>query len=149
MTWIALLLALSSGTADNTVSLSIWAAQATTEHRAEKHFDPGLEPIKKAVEDLAFDTYRKVKTAKQAAPLGKQSRTPLDGKYTLCVTPVSKEPDGRGRLELRIEIAPKEKDDKPVNALTTRVLMKPGEMMKLRGLKMDPGEMIIVIQYQK
>jgi hypothetical protein len=127
------------------VDLSLWATQATQEQRPEKYFDAGLEPIRTAVNDLPFDTYKKVKVSRQAAPCGEESRLAIDERYTLFVKPVSREADGRIRLEIRIEMAPKEPGGKPVKALDTRMMLAPGEKVKFGGLKLAQGELVVVV----
>jgi hypothetical protein len=135
-----------NASAKTTIQLSLWAAQATKENIPKPHFDAPLNPIKKAVADLPFNSYRTVKTVKKTISDGPPTKIALNKKYALLVKVLAKEKDGRIRLELAIELPPKKKGGKPVRALTTRVLMKPKEMIKLRGLKLDKGEMVVVLQ---
>ncbi len=127
------------------VSLSVWAACASKEGRETKHFDAAVKPIADAVGDLPFDTYHSVKTAKQTANIGVKAKFPIDAKYTLYITPVAHTSDKRIRLELLVEMAPKKKGDKPVKALSTRVLAKPRQKLKLHGIQAEKGELVIVL----
>lgn len=143
---IALLAASGAGgQADEKVFLSVWAVQATNEERESRHFDPGLETIRDAVADLPFDTYRRVRADRKEAACGAEIRFPLDARYTLFVKPVSREDDGRIRLDIRVEIAPRKEGDKPVNALSTRMIAAPGKKTRLGGFKLDKGELLIVL----
>lgn len=127
------------------VDLSVWAAHATQENRTEKWVDADLEPIRAALNDLPFDTYKKIQVARQSIPCGQETRFVLDERYTLFVTPVSREKDGRIRLEIRVDLAPKSPEAKPVKALATRIVVTPGEKVKFRGLKREQGELIVVL----
>lgn len=144
---VIVLLALSGAGAapEDAIVLSVWAAQATTEGRETKYFDPELEPIRNDVNDLRFDTYHQVRVDRREAPCGMETRFPLDARYTLCVTPVSKEHDGRIRLDVRVEMAPRKEGDKPINALSTRMMAAPDKKTRFIGFKLEQGELVILL----
>lgn len=144
---VIVLFALSgAGTApEDAIVLSVWAAQATTEGRETKHFDPELEPIRNDVNDLRFDTYHQVRVDRREAPYGAETRFPLDARYTLCVTPVSKEQDGRIRLDVRVEMASRKEGDKPINALSTRIMAAPDKKTRFIGFKLEQGELVFLL----
>ncbi|GEM_PF-1127206 len=141
---VALSVALHAN-AEDRVTLSLWAAQATQEGKTPKEFDPGLEPITNAVADLPFDTYKKILATKQSIVLKKETKIPVESRYSLCITPMSKESDGRMRMDIRVEITPKTPGDKPVVALSTRLMLSPGKLVKLGGFPLEKGELIIVL----
>jgi len=93
-----------AGTAKQTVVLQCWVVEASYEEREAPHFDPGLEPIKQAVSDLTFNTYRKLKAQRAAMAVDETARLPINGRYTLFLTPVSREEDGRVRVDIRVEM---------------------------------------------
>ncbi len=129
------------------VDVTVIAVQACKEGRREKHFDPGTEQIRDAVADLEFDTYHKVKSAAFKAPYSDETRTSITKRYRLCVKPLSRGRDGRIKLELRLQIMP-EKDARkrePINALVTTVVAADDKKFKLRGMKLDKGELVVVL----
>jgi len=130
------------------VIFSMWAVQATREGRAEKHFDRGIEAVRAAVADLGYDTYRKVKTVRQSAAFKKDTRIRIDAHYTLVMTPLENEGEGRVQIDLRVEMDPKRMGGKPVKALATRLVMNRGKMVKLGGLKLKKGELVVVLKYE-
>ncbi len=143
MLCVGLFLALNAH-AEERVTLSLWAAQATQEGKTPKEFDPGLEPISNAVADLAFDTYHKLLAEKRAIAYKKETPVPVESRYTLFVTPLSKESDGRLRMDIRVELAPKTAGGTPVTVLSTRLMASPGKLVKLGGFALEKGELIIV-----
>jgi hypothetical protein len=44
---------------------------------------------------------------------------------------------------------PREEGGKPVNAVSTTLVIGPGKQFKLRGLKNEDGELVIVISLKK
>jgi hypothetical protein len=140
----ALLLSISAR-AEERVTLSLWAAQATQEGKAPREFDPGLEPITNAVADLPYDTYHKILAEKRSIVFKKETPIQVEARYTICITPVSKESDGRMRMDIRVELAPKTAGGTPVVALSTRLMVSPGKLVKLGGFALEKGELIIVL----
>ena len=131
------------------VEVSVWAVEATKEGREEKHFESGLAPIRKIVERLPYDTYRKVCAASRVAPFGEKTPMPIGTAFTLFVSPHSVENDGRLRMNLVVQLAPKKKGAKPIKALETTVLLVPGKKIKLRGFKRGNAELVIVFAAQE
>ncbi len=126
------------------VTVSVHAVAATREGRSEKYFDRGLESIRKAVAELEFDTYRLVKKHTVKAPLKKETAFVLNERYKFCITPLSKEADGRIRAKVRIELLSPDRKKKPVNALVATCNIVQKSALKLR-LKQREGELIIVV----
>lgn len=131
------------------VHLTMVALHATNEHRGVKQVDPGLEEVRDAIADLDADTYRKVKAAEISAPFNQETRAEINAKYTLCITPLSREADNHVRMNVCVQMAAKNPGETPVNAITTTVTMGPGKQFKLRGLKMDKGELVVVISLKR
>lgn len=129
------------------VSVRVVAVQALTTGRRVKKFDPGLEEVRSVLARSNHDTFKKVKTTTVTAPYGKESRVPIDAKYTLYVTPLSKESGGRIKVRVRVTVPPKDRrrGAKPINALTTTIIAAPGRKIKLQGLPLDEGELILVL----
>ncbi len=138
-------IALGAPAGEEPVSMSVWAVQATQEGHSPKQFEAGLESIRGAVADLPFDTYRKVQALTQTLPAGQETRVAIDARYTLFLKPLDTDPEGRIRLEVRVELAPKAPQDKPVTALSTRLALAPGKQAKVGGFKLEQGELVIVL----
>jgi len=93
------------------VTVDVVAVQATQENRPVKFYAPGLEWLEEMLKQprdyrarkLAFyDTYRRIASERKPTVLGKQAVFPINQRYTLYVTPIAKEPDGRIRVQSRI-----------------------------------------------
>jgi len=131
------------------VTVSMVAVRATIEGREEKHFDAGLEAIRKAVADLPYDTYRKVKSSKTPAPFDQETKIGINKEYSLYVTPLAKKSDGRIRMKARIEMQPKDEKKKAINTHVTTALLKPGKKLKFcGGMKADGGELVVIISIE-
>jgi len=130
------------------VSISVVAVHATTEGGA-KQFGPGLEGVRSALADLEFDRYRKLGAATLSAPFNKESSLDLGSGYSLCVTPLSRERNGQVRISLMVQMASKAADGRPVNAVSTTIMIGSGKQFKLRGLKMDQGELVVVMSLDR
>lgn len=132
---------------DRAVSVRMVAVQALTTGQREKKFDSELDEVRSVLATSKADTFKKVKTATTTAPYGNETRIPIDAKYTLYVTPLSKESGGRIKIEVRVTIPPKERKPRaePINAIKTTLIAVPGDKVKLQGLPMDEGELILVL----
>jgi hypothetical protein len=126
------------------VDIAIYAIYATNENRPEPVFDPALAPVRHAVSDLAFDTFTKIRADVVSAPFGEETAFPINDKYSLYVKPLNRQ-DIQTRMEVRVELAPRSPQERPRTAVTTTVVMAPSRQVKLRGLKMDKGELVIVL----
>lgn len=143
------LLPLPAQTADAAapVVLSVWAARATQESREEVHLDAALEPIRASLRGLPFNTYRSLVTARPSCPMGEETRLAITAHYTLAVKPVSRTDGGRLCLEVRVEMPPHpdSKRAEPVAALSTVVNLSPNRQIKLGGLRLEEGELVLVL----
>ena len=127
------------------VSVSMVAAEARNEGRAQQYFAPGLERVRRALASLDFDTFYHIQSAEIPAPFGETQTIYINKKYKLQITPVSQMDDGRVRL--RAQITARSKDgSRTVKALDTTLQIKPGMLLNLGGLHLDSGgELILVI----
>lgn len=143
---LALVLLASLGASDSKpVSMSMTVVQATNENRGSVHYDASLRNVKGALAGLGYDTYRKLTSTTITAPLGKETKAAIGAKYTLHVKPLSRELSGQVRINLQVKVKPKNPRDKPKNALATTLAVTPGKPFKLRGLKSEKGELVIVM----
>jgi hypothetical protein len=119
------------------------AVQATSEGRAQKQFDPGLEGIRNAVAELKCDTFKQVASETRNAPYKQETKIGVTPKCSLYVTPIAKQPDGRIKVDVRIE-ATEEKTGKSRNALRSTNVVVPGEKFKYR-MKMGDAELVVIV----
>lgn len=130
------------------VTVSVVAVHATSEGGA-KHFDPGLENVRRALDETGFDRYRKLSAATMACPFEQESSIDLGSGYALLVTPLSRERNGQVRMHIRLRMDTKPPRTQPLNAVDTTIAIGPGKQFVLRGLKMDHGELIVVLSLDK
>lgn len=142
---LAALAAAQDTGAPATVTVSMVAVQATNEGRSEKYFGPGLEEVYRAVIGLDYDTFHRVKSGEAPAPFDQETQFFINDRYTLYVTPLEKGSDGRIRIRTRIAMATRDGTGQPVNALDTTLVMVPGRHLNLGGLRLDEGELIVVL----
>ena len=130
------------------VPVSVVAVQATREGGA-KQFGPGLEAVQHAIEGTGFDHYRKVSATTLEAPFERESSAGLGAGYTLSITPLSRERTGHARMHLRLRMEAGSQKGQTINAVDTTITIAPGGQFVLRGLRMDKGELIVVISLDK
>ena len=126
------------------VSVTMVAVQATREGHPQKSFGPGLESVQRALGSLDFDTFVRVQSADIPCAYGQEQAIIINQKYTLYITPVSQQEDGRVRLRARITALSRDGNQK-LNALDTTLQIKPGMQLNLGGLRLEKGELILVI----
>jgi hypothetical protein len=126
------------------VTLSMVAVEARREGHPQKSFGPGLESVQRALAALNFDTFSRVSSAELPVPYGTEQQIHINSKYTLFVKPVSQTDDGRVRIRARITMKSRD-GTQTVDALDTTLLIKPGTHLNLGGLKLESGELIVVV----
>jgi hypothetical protein len=143
---VVVVLLCAAAAAEGPVPFSYWAVHASDEGREEKSYGPGLEGVRKTLDDLPYDTFRKISNGREAIVPGKRERVRLNANYTLCIQPVSREADGRYRVEIQVEMDPDDPDKPPVKALDTRMLMRPGEQVRMGGMRLEgEGDLVIIL----
>lgn len=138
--------------AGDAVAVAMVAIQATNENgdeagsqRKMKSYDRALTAsTREALErrKLPFDTFRHLGTEKSSAAYGQEAKLRINDRYTLFVSPSAKSPDGRIQTKIRIETQDGESSK---NAVTTIVKAVPGDPLILAGLKLDEGELVVVL----
>ncbi|MCC6487821.1 MAG: hypothetical protein IT364_10010 [Candidatus Hydrogenedentes bacterium] len=153
---VAIVLAVLVGSADQAlegpVTFSLVPVQATKENRpaGEKSFGEGLESFRTSLEKLPFDTFKKVKSDKASATANKEARVPISARYTLTVTPLAKDGEGRVRVKVCVEEKAEREGKKVVRkAVDTTAALVPGEHLLLGGPSMDEGRLVIFIAVEK
>ena len=130
------------------VSISVVAVHATHENGA-KQFDPGLENIRRTLEDAGFDRYQKLRATTISAAFDHESSVDLSSGYALSITPLSRERNDHVRMHIRLRMEVKPQGGEAICAVDTTIVIAPGKQFVLRGLKMDKGELIVVMSLDK
>jgi len=110
------------------------------------HFDPGLEEIREAVATFPYDTYRKVSSETSTLAPNEEAKFAVNSAYTLFLTPLDKDENGRLRVRVRIE-EKSTRNGAPVTitALNTTSAIAPGKHLMLGGLPLSEGKLIVFI----
>ncbi|PCJ65105.1 MAG: hypothetical protein COA73_03015 [Candidatus Hydrogenedentota bacterium] len=131
--------------ADNEpISVSMVAVQASNEGRSVKYFGEGLQKVRSAIGGLDYDTFSKLTSIDTTIPLNEETKFRINEHYSLYLTPMSIDGQGRIRMRARLTITSRDKD-KTVNALDTVLTMAPGKHLNLGGLRLDNGELVVVL----
>ena len=83
----------------------------------EKHFDPKIPPeVCDALKgkSVKYNTFKMVAAASHKCAAAQEAKLKVNDKYTLFVTPVSEDTEGRVRVAARIEEKKKDEDGKEV-----------------------------------
>lgn len=134
-----------SAAAEESATLDVFAIRATTEGANPKSFDGKLADVKDSLASSPHDTFRTITTAQVTATFGQESKTKLNDRYTLFVTPESKDASGRVKMTVRIDEAPKRAGGKPRVALKFDVNAPPGAKIVPNGLPLDDDGALIVV----
>lgn len=122
--------------------------------KIKQKFDPGLERIRPVVEDLPFDTFKKLKSAKLSINPNKEERCAITDRYTLFLTPLAKDKEGRIRVQVRVvekikkKVEDVGKDKEKVverQLLATTSAVAPKKPLRLGGMKLDKGELVVIL----
>ncbi len=124
--------------------VSMMAVQATNEGRSVKYFGEGLQQVRGAIGGLSYDTFRKLTSIETTIPFDKETKLRINEHYSLYLTPKSTDTQGRIRMRARLTMTSRD-GEKTVNALDTVLTMAPGKHLNLGGLRLDDGELVVVL----
>lgn len=125
------------------VSVEYWSVQAVDEDGGPKHYGLGLSELRPMLEDLPHDSFTLLGSGELTAGYGAQASADLTPEYRLVVEPVEQDDFGRVRMELSITYtAP---GAAPVKAIDTRVLLSQDRKIRIGGMKLDRGELVLVL----
>jgi len=125
-------------------AFTVWAVRATEKYPDSVHYAPGTEDIRTALADLPYDSFELLQRSAPTVSSGKPQSVALGEKYTLNITLVAVEADRRAKIDIAVEM--QGKDGKRVSVLESRMTLSPGRLVKLRGLRLDNGELIAVLR---
>jgi hypothetical protein len=120
--------------------------QALKTGSAEKQFDGGAQAVRKAVEDLPYDTFRTVYSGTAAVAPGAESRITLNDTYALLLQCRSRDGKDTAHLDITVEIPPGSPGGPPRKAVQSCMVVCAGKRVRIGGLKMTEGEMVVVLE---
>jgi hypothetical protein len=139
-----------SARAPSPVRVAVVAVQAFNKEHSGKQYDRGLEGVKGALDDLPYNTYNRLDATIATAPFNEETIVPLTDRHRLYLRPLSQEPNRHVRLNVRLHMTRRpEAGRAPVTAINTTVIAGPGRQVKLRGVKLNEGELIVIITLLK
>ncbi|MBI2424085.1 MAG: hypothetical protein HYV27_14740 [Candidatus Hydrogenedentes bacterium] len=115
---------------------------ATQEGRTEPHYDEGLKRYAELLAHLPFDTFHLATDQRVEAPYGQETMIPIDGQYSMVVSP-SQTPDPQKiAMDTRIEML---KGTSYLTALGGRAEISPGKALLYKGLPREQGELAVIL----
>lgn len=124
--------------------------RATDDKQPQKDYGPGLEQVRPALRDLDFNTFRLVKNAQSSVKPGEETKFAINDRYSLYLTPIGRDTEDRIRVSVQIKEKVKKKVDgkeKVVlrQALSTTCAVVAGKPLRLGGLKLDEGQLVVIV----
>jgi len=129
-----------------TIDIAMVAVQATHEGRRTKLIDAKLDGVRAALASLNYDTFRPVRAQRMSTQYNRDCRFAISDRYTLFVTPLSK--DSKGGIRVRARIQERRVAGKKVmtrNALNVTSTVAEGTHLNLCGPKLESGDLVIVL----
>ena len=148
-TLCAVVLAVASAPPDASAQpahFSVWAVQAVKTGAAEKQFDTAAQPVRKAIEDLPFDSFRGVFTGSATVAPGAETRLTLNDTFTLLIQCRTREGKNAAHVDITVELPPASPGGAPRKAVQSCMVLCTGKMVRIGGLKMNEGEMVVVLE---
>ncbi len=124
--------------------MQVTAVRAAMKGRAERVVDAELKNLGKLFEKFPFDTFSLEAQRDFEAPHGGPTTVSLNDVYALEVTPLRRLETGEVELDARIVSLA---GDAPVGALITKAKAAPGQALIFRGLPLDDGELIVIMNF--
>jgi len=163
---LAILVAVAAGDSDQPLTKPVAVKMVAVEASLEKRGDPekdrvkqierGLEDIKSAVDDLRYNLFKKVNVVDKTAKPHQEVELPIDKKFTLFVTPHSKDQENRIKIEARVmekvlKPAPDEQGEKEElrKALTIRSAVAADKPLRIGGFKLKEGELVLILSVRE
>lgn len=113
---------------------------------AQERFGPGLKEVRRALAGLDYKAFRRINRVEKSVKYLSEARVELNDRYAMYVKPMSRDERGRVRLNVRVEMAPKKKGEKPINVVSnTTIALVPGKQANVGGMRLEEGELIVVL----
>ena len=113
-----------------------------------RFFEAGLESIRQYeyVNSLPYDTFHKVRSDSSAVELKEAANFVINDQYTLHLTPLNADPEGRIRVQVSIdEKSTQNGQTRTRRALDTTSAIAPGKHLLLGGLPLAQGQLIVFV----
>ena len=128
-----------------TMAIEYWAIEAHETGEEEKRFAAGLGPVMESLSDLPFDRYELVNQGRMDAPFSQRTERTIADRYILFVEPQLRENEERTRVRVCIEMRRADDPARIVKAVDSRLVMARGKPVRLGGLKLNDGDLILVL----
>ena len=128
------------------VQFSVWAVQGLKTGQTPKQFDAAAEPVRRAVEDLPYDVFRGIYSGGTAVAPKTASRLELNASYTLVITCQERKGNNAAHIDIAVELLSTQAGAPPRQALQTSMTVCTGRKVRLGGLKMAEGDLVIVLE---
>ncbi len=135
---------LTSPAAAKPVDVAYWSVRAIEEDGAAKQYGPGLDALKPILADLPHERFELLGRGNLSAAFGAEASVRLAPEYKLKIEPRDEEAQGRIRIRVVVEYE-KHSGQSAVNAIDTRVVLTPDKKVRLGGMKLDQGELVLVL----
>ena len=119
------------------------AVQAKSEGRDKPEIPDNLKGVRGVLKSLSADTFALIAEQEREAPLGEETLVPINGVYSLYVTPNRASAQEPMKIQARIEML---EGDGYRNALVTEAQAQPGKALVFRGLPLNVGELVVIMQ---
>jgi len=143
---ISLFMLVSAAVDAPPIALDYWAVQAVQTNAEEQSFDAELRPIVGHLQDLPHSRFHHVTHGSMVAAFGERTDARLHERYLLFVEPQSWESEGRARIRICLEMRSERDPEKLVKAVDSRVVIAPDNPIRLGGLKLDGGDLVVLIK---
>ncbi|GMW02311.1 MAG: hypothetical protein AMXMBFR84_34470 [Candidatus Hydrogenedentota bacterium] len=134
---------------DKPVTVHVHAIQATNEGRpkGEIHVDPKIASLKDAVSKVPCDTFKPILSEKVEAKPDTETSVKVNERYTIVLTPIAVDDDGRVRIRVRIDETVKKGEETVTRkALESTNLIRDDKPLVLGGLHLDEGQLAVVVE---
>lgn len=145
----AVILAAAGGPAelsDGTVALETWSLVAAPGPAGPKDIPADLAPVRDAVKDLPYRTFRLVKHGAARLGPGKSASFQAHADYAAVLSlESSAAEDPQARVRVVIE-GPPNGEAPPRKALDTVLRLAKGATVRLGGLPADEGDLVVILR---
>ncbi len=145
----AVILAAAGGPAelsDGNVTLEVWSLVAAPGPAGPKDIPADLAPVRDAVKDLPYRTFRLVKHGTERIGPGKSASFQAHTDYAAVLSlESSAAEDPQARVRVVIE-GPPNGDAPPRKALDTVLRLAKGATVRLGGLPADEGDLVVILR---
>lgn len=104
--------------------------------------DESLKDVASLLSPLGFSGVEKINIVDRELMEGQEARFPINAIYSLVVARLPQDQQDTAGLDIRIEML---SGDKIINALSARAQARAGDTLVLRGVPLQPGELVVLL----